>query len=529
MEAPKKLSYQFENKSDGLYLHLKGEDNEINIQDILEFIEARKITEVNLVNIKNALKTNTMLRLGESIGFSGKESAKYKVSDDSMTVEAKFFPPFVNGHYMDEKEITEELMNQGITAGIDTKAIRCFLRERDYSKTYILAVGQPPEEGKDAVLTYHFDVEHTSKPKINEDGIVDYHELDNISHVKVNEVVASIEKEVYGKPGYDVYGKVIAPRKVSTKRFRYGVNLKVSDDGTKLYSLVAGHVTLDGDRVSVASTYEVVADVDVSTGNIDYDGNVSVKGNVRAGFIIRATGNVEVRGIVEGATIIAGGDIILQRGMQGMRKGTLVAGGNIVAKFLEQVYSVNANGNIEVAAIMNTNVMAKGTVTVQGRNGLIVGGEVRSYKMISAKTIGSTMGTATNLIVGVDPNLSAEIEKMKEEIIELNKEREKLLQIISILQKRQEEGIELESDKVALLRKSVVSMAEIDEHLKKLRNEFNQKTKLVSEVTDARIRVYGTIYPGVKLMFGETYIFLKEEKTYCQFIKEHGEIKSVLL
>jgi len=178
---------------------------------------------------------------------------------------------------------------------------------------------------------------------------------------------------------------------------------------------------------------------------------------------------------------------------------------------------------------MNTNVMAKGTVTVQGRNGLIVGGEVRSYKMISAKTIGSTMGTATNLIVGVDPNLSEEIEKMKEEIIELNKEREKLLQIISILQKRQEEGIELESDKVALLRKSVVSMAEIDEHLKKLRNEFNQKTKLVSEVTDARIRVYGTIYPGVKLMFGETYIFLKEEKTYCQFIKEHGEIKSVLL
>ncbi len=519
--------YQFDNRDDGLYLILNGEQYDIDMKDILDVLQLRNVSDINLVAIKNALKTNTCIRLCPSIKYGGSEFGKYTVSADSMTVEARFYPPFVNGGLLSERDIEADLMNLGIKKGIDNLQINKFLKERDYSKTYIVANGLPVTEGKDAVIIYHFNIEKKAKPRVNEDGIVDYHELDNISHVKPDEVVASIEKEVPGTEGYDVFGNPIYPKKVMPKRFRHGVNLKISEDGTKLYSTVAGHVTLDGDRVSVSNTYEVVADVDVSTGNIDYDGNVSVKGNVRAGFIIKATGNVEVRGIVEGATIIAGGDIILQRGMQGMRRGVLVAGGNIVAKFLEQVYSVNSNGNIEVGAIMNTNVMAKGTVIVQGRNGLIVGGEVKSYKLISAKTIGSVMGTATNLVVGVDPNLATEVEKLKIEIVELNKDKDKCNQMVTMLLKRQEEGHELDAEKISILRKSRTSIGEIEEKLKILRHEFNQKTKLITENSDARIRVLGTVYPGVKLMFGETYIFVKEEKSYCQYIKEYGEIKSI--
>ena len=40
--------------------------------------------------------------------------------------------------------------------------------------------------------------------------------------------------------------------------------------------------------------------------------------------------------VVEGAIIEAGGDIIINRGVNGMGKGNLVAGGRVIAKFIEK-------------------------------------------------------------------------------------------------------------------------------------------------------------------------------------------------
>ena len=96
--------------------------------------------------------------------------------------------------------------------------------------------------------------------------------------------------------------------------------------------MVDGHVSLVEGKVFVSDVYEV-ENVDLSTGNIDFEGSVQVKGNVSSNFVIRAGGNVIISGVVEGAYIEAGGNIIIARGMNGMTKGILKAGGNIVAKF----------------------------------------------------------------------------------------------------------------------------------------------------------------------------------------------------
>ena len=46
-----------------------------------------------------------------------------------------------------------------------------------------------------------------------------------------------------------------------------------------------------------------------------------------AGFTVKAAGNITVSGIVEGATVIAGGSITFNRGIQGMTKAVVKAGG----------------------------------------------------------------------------------------------------------------------------------------------------------------------------------------------------------
>ena len=65
----------------------------------------------------------------------------------------------------------------------------------------------------------------------------------------------------------------------------------------------------------------------------------------------KAAGDISVSGIVEGATIIADGDITFNRGVQGMNKAVIKAGGNIVSKFIESASSVEAGGNIESDSI----------------------------------------------------------------------------------------------------------------------------------------------------------------------------------
>ena len=136
----------------------------------------------------------------------------------------------------------------------------------------------------------------------------------------------------------------------------HGKNIELTEDGLQLISLVDGHATLEGDRVFVSDNYDVPADVDNSTGDIEYNGSVTIKGNVRTGFSVHANGNVEIFGVVEGASIYADGDIILHRGIQGMGKGKLVCKGNLISKFIESA-DVSAEGYIETDTILHSNVI----------------------------------------------------------------------------------------------------------------------------------------------------------------------------
>lgn len=115
----------------------------------------------------------------------------------------------------------------------------------------------------------------------------------------------------------DVFGKALPPRSVKNKVLEYGRNISISEDGLHLFSDVTGHVSLTGGKVFVSDVYEVQADVDTSTGDINYAGSVHIHGSVRGGFVVTSRGDIVVDGSVEDAMLQAGGDIIVQCGIQG--------------------------------------------------------------------------------------------------------------------------------------------------------------------------------------------------------------------
>jgi uncharacterized protein (DUF342 family) len=367
-----------------------------------------------------------------------------------------------------------------------------------------------------------------AKPKIKEDGSVDFHQMDNINHIEAGALLATLEPAEFGKPGIDVYGEKIKQAKVDVRILKHGRNIHLSPDGTKMFSDVSGHVSLVEDKVFVSNTYEVPADVSTSTGDIEYDGNVHVKGNVITGFKIEAKGDIIVDGVVEGATLIAGGQIVLRRGIQGMNRGVLRAEGDIVTKFIEnsEVYS---GGAVSTDAIMHSTVVAKGDVSATGKRGLINGGVVKSEGNISLKEAGSTMGTKTFLEIGMDPALLEEYQMLDKEIVQMTDELETHNKTIGIYANKVKKGEKLPEDRLLLYNTAKANAAELKERIETAQNRSEELRQEMEAHSNGRIKVYGVAYPGVKVVITTASYFVRSEVHRTQFVKDRALIKTLML
>lgn len=525
--------FQFENQEDGLYFNVYAPQDggrDISMDHVIHYIDKAKIDACDLAAIKTAIvtcKDKVCIKTGDRC-LPSNEWGEYKVSDDRLHVEAVFYPGFVGADILTAQEIISDLNHIGVTFGLNTELIEKLTADKEYFKTYEVATGIAPIDGVDAYITYNFETEKKAKPKVNDDGSVDFHDLDALNHVKAGDCVATMTPEVPGTPGTDVLGKTITPRRARRGVFKCGRNLKPSADGLQLLTEVNGHVTLEGDKIFVSNVLELV-NVDASTGDINYDGNVVIAGNIQAGFTVKASGDIEVKGMVEGAFVEAGGDLILVHGVQGMGKAVLKCNGNMVTKFLESAQGVYVGGNLDTDTILHSKVEVRGNVTALGKNGLIIGGDVRSSTLISAKYIGNSMGTATVVGVGVDPSTKRRLETLKKEITSLNDNKMKLNQIITALRKKQELEGKLEADKQEMFQKSTRNLILAEHEMTQKRAEHDELQQLINEDANARIKVMRTAYPGTKIIFGDTYMFVKNRYDYCQFLKSGADIKSLPL
>lgn len=452
------------------------------------------------------------------------ETVVVSVMGDRLSVKGRFYPPTEGGALLTKDDIVSEMVRSGVKYGVAEANIEAFLKNRQYEETIIIAEATPQVEGSDAVITYFFNTDLTQKPKVNEDGSVDFHHLDVISSVSAGDLLAELTPAVQGKPGIDVCGGLLRPVKVKQRILRVGKNIKLSEDGLKAYSEVNGHATVEGEQVFVSNMYEVPANVDPSTGDIEYEGNVLVHGNVLAGFSIKAKGDIVVEGVVEGANLQAGGHIILKRGIQGMDRGILKANGNVISRFIESA-TVEAGGYVSADAIMHSNVSAKGDITVDGKKGFITGGTIRSGNMVSAKTIGSSMGTVTNIEVGIEPAIKEEYHSLGKEQETLKDEQEKNMQILMALAKRIKLGEKLSPDKLLQFKKA----NEAKDTMSRREEEITERMKVLKETMDSYeggiVKVSSTAHPGVKLTISNAVYYVKTDTSYCRFVKANGDVK----
>lgn len=525
--------FQLMIKENGTYLKLYpavGSGIPIRFEEVMAYLMRQKVSGYPIAEVNKAVKEGQeaeVFLLMEKI-LPVQEEMYLILSQDKMKATARFYPPSNNNQRMEKPEIMRGIGTQGVKYGIIEAAVDAFVKDREYCKDYVIAEGTPVVEGRDANIEYHFNLTPNARPKLNEDGSVDFHKLENINSVTEGMVLATLTKEVLGKAGKDVCGADIKPQAVSVKRLLAGKNTFLQNDGTELVSSVNGHVILDMDgKVVVSNLYEIKGDVDTSTGDINYDGNVTVHGNVLTGFSIHATGDVEVDGVVEAAKIVAGGKIIIKRGIQGMNKGTLNAKGNILCRFIESA-TIVSGGTIEADAIMHSNVSAREEIHVAGKKGLIVGGQVRAGRMIESMTIGSPMGSSTTLEVGDDPQLQEEIKNLEEQSRKLEEEEKQVRRVIEAMKIKKERG-QLTPDRVEILQKAAINYEEVRRKLTAVDSQLNLCYDQVAETEGACIIARNIVYSGVKLTVGGEFTITTSEYHFCKFVKDWHEIKRVSL
>lgn len=521
--------FKLDTRDNGVFLMVYAPEEggkPVEIRQVTSYLDGKNFSGYDLKEINRMVgisEGTAEIYIGEWNGINENEMMEVNVSMDKMLAFCRFYAPSSQGKLMTVEDIVSDLRMQKITVGIDSEEIQKFLKERRYCTDYLFAKGVPPVNGTDASIEYFFNTNPNLKPKKNEDGTVDYHELNTISRVEEGQLLAKLHEAVPGKEGQDVFGTPITARQEKNLKLEFGNNITLSEDKTEIYSQVTGHASLVNGKVFVSDVYEVPADVDNATGDITYNGNVTIKGNVKSGFSVKAKGDIVVEGVVEAAFLSAGGQIIVKRGIHGMTKGKVEAKGNIITKFIENA-TVASGGFIEAESILHSQVSATGEVRVNGKKGFMTGGIIRAGSLVEAQTIGSDMGTITRIEVGVEPEVKERYEELQKEILQTNKEMEK---IKPILVNYHEKVAKKENINPAMIQQVQIvakSYKELQTKITEMREEFVKIYEQIQLATNAKVVVKGSVYHGVSIAISDVSMNVKGTISFSKFVKEQGEV-----
>lgn len=325
------------------------------------------------------------------------------ISDDSMRAQLHMEPPVDRNPYTVDEAIAF-IKSRGVVSGIIYSAVEEMVELRQYYKDVEIAQGRDPVDGINGEYEFFFDLGVIKKPMIRSDGSVDYSSMTVVHSVRAGDKLAVYHPAKPGTHGYDVKGREMRCKPGKDLPVIRGKGFETDYAGTTYTASVEGRVDYKDYKLNIYDEYELRGDLDLVTGRIDFRGDVVVRGNVRSGTLIRATKSITIEGSVEGATLISEGDIVLKKGMQGGNKAKIICGGDLYANFIEFA-DVSVKGNLEANIIMNCRVAVGKCLTVSGKRGMIVGGNVYSVGGITSSILGNAAEARTLACTGVSEEL----------------------------------------------------------------------------------------------------------------------------
>jgi len=463
-------------------------------------------------------------RLEEGESTAGRPKKDYLLRINETHTEALLTLYWHAGRTFSMEDLLAILQENEITYGIKKETLLELAEGKHYYEEVLIAQGAIAEDGKDGFFEYHFNTQPETKPIILPDGSVDYNVLGKIELVKCDDLLVTYHPAIPAIVGRDIHGNVIDAYEGKNlpplKCKRCGMN-----EMNEYHASVEGNVTLEGNKLTVTPIYYRDGDLDAATGNVNFYGDVLVEGNVSAGVTVKATGNITINGHVETANLIAGKDVILKNGMQGSGNGTIRAGQNVMARFLEQI-QITAGNEVNTGALLNCKVESGKNVVVAGKRGTIIGGTVKAVEEISAASIGNRAGLNTSLIIGLEHDLKTTIgeidRRMEENRIGMEEAMGTLDRIAYQLQ-TQPLTPEISEERTVQTRKKIHCQSQI----KELATKRLQAIEISERSADGKIVVSGTSYPGCVITINGAQEKLHSEYKDVSFSKSREGVRII--
>lgn len=431
-------------------------------------------------------------------------------------------------HYTPE-DVIQYLNENNLVSSVDAKAVHHIFDEGLYNQSVVVAKGIPPQNGNDGYVEWDVDLSILEGARLVERaGRVDWKERHHVLQVSADQRLARLVEPTMGEAGVNVYGEEVPSTPGKPAKFPAGKGVRISEDGQELYADVSGAVCMDGEKIAVSPIYNIQGDVNLKTGNVDFEESVVISGGVLSDFIIHAGQDIHINGLVEAAELAAGGNIYINGGVQGNLKAVIHASGNVVAKYLNNA-KIKADGDVYVqGSITNSIVQCKGKLMVEGNKSVIVGGHICAEKEISADVIGSQIGSRTILELGAEVVVLMDARKDLEKKCEsLLANYNKLRHAATLLNKLRDSG-KINEKQEELRLKLIRGALNVQGQIKKMKKEIEHLDKQIrmSQLEQIGIVAKSVAWPGVILKIMNQKFVIKTMTTKAIFALKGKEIEA---
>jgi hypothetical protein len=440
--------------------------------------------------------------------------------------------PTGGGAQVLSESVISAAKSHGVVAELDREAINKTLLEGGTNVR--VAYGRSPVQGVDGHFEVLVDNMKKRSPHLDEQGLTDFRDLGDILTVKPGQPLMRIVDPTAGEPGLTVTGKEIPVKpgkKVSFPPGLEGVTVDPADPHL-LVAAISGCPLVAKNGVTVEAIYRV-ENVDLHTGNINYDGGVHVSGDVHSGMTVKATGDIHVDGTVEDAVLEAGGDITVKCGIMGSSEDSdsvvkkahanIKCGGSCTVKFAQNAHIVAGNGIFVQELSMQSDLTAAHQIIVGDKNshkGELIGGVARATMLVSAHSIGSDDHPRTIVIVGSDKDLYERLRLCNQKKAEADNKFADVLILLGSAKKNPgkitpEVLAEAEAAKIALY-------AEIAEHTA----DALQIKKEINLAQQGQVIASKRVYAGAEIRIAQKQYEAKQDREGGLFkLGDKGELE----
>lgn len=420
-------------------------------------------------------------------------------------------------------QILEALYKKNIYYGIDYQAIEEIRLNPLANRNRLIASGTPCVNGTDGEVIFHVNKDKGIKPGLLPGGRVNFKEIDFLRNVTAGDILAERTMPTLGHNGMSVTGREILSRPGKEAPFKYGKNVYVSEDGLRLVAEKSGTVEFADEKIFVMEVLEIRHDIGPKTGNIQFSGKVVIHGNVLSGYEVVSDSDIVINGTVERALIRSSKDLTINGGVQGNGVAELDVKGNLKANFLNNVIA-RVEGDLYCDALLHCNINCAGSVRTEGKKGIIVGGNIVAGKAIHAKTVGSEMGTVTDIRLGTDSQI---IEEYKMVFDEKVRAEEKAL-LLSNTKNRIQHQLEANpSEFMAEKLKAAVALAnEYDAVKTEIEEQYRALTEKIEALKGAYLECL-EIHAGVRIRICES-LFMVRDSIFGVRFKQEGAVVEMI-